>query len=180
MPSTIGNYPSCCLSNIVGITADMATAPPSSLLTSKSRKLDTVKARALREKGLPITDIAAATGVTPSTVWRFLQSTDQETQQLKQYVSGRVEAFQKLQAKGLDLQHRIIDSFSDGILAAMKPHEKTNLLQSVNTVIGTIYDKERLESGKSTQNIGIVAKMMGDALDNAFTDPKDNNELEKK
>ena len=150
----------------LALAVDMATSPPTtSLLTSKSRKLDTVKARALREKGLPITDIAAATGVTPSTVWRFLQSTDQETQALKQYVSGRVEAFQKLQAKGLDLQHRIIDSFSDGILAAMKPHEKTNLLQSVNTVIGTIYDKERLESGKSTSNIGIVAKMMGDALD---------------
>lgn len=145
----------------------------------KPRKLNTDKVLALRDKGLSITDIAAATAVNPSTVWRFLEANDQQRQAVKQYVHARTEVFQTLQAKGLDLQTRIIESFDDGILAAMKPSEKSNLLHAVNTVIGTIYDKERLESGKSTQNVGIVARMMGDAFDSAYIDKPDQGSAPK-
>ena len=37
-------------------------------------------------------------------------------------------------------------------------------MMSLNAVSGTIYDKERLELGKSTQNVGLIARMMGDSL----------------
>ena len=157
----------------------MATFPPTNppqRIQRSARKLDRKKGKALYEAGTPIPVIAKAQGVASTTVWRFLASTDAERQAVKQYVSNRAEAFQTLQAKGLDLQNRIIDSFSNGLLDALKPHEKTNLLQSLNTVIGTIYDKERLETGKSTQNVGVIARMMGDAVKTAH----ENNELEKK
>lgn len=142
---------------------------------SKYTRLNQDKAIELAKTGLGSTTIAAVLNVAPSTVWRFLQTIDLEQQQLKQYVSRRTEVFQVLQAKGLDLQTRLIDSFDDGILGAMKPSEKSNLLHAVNTVVGTIYDKERLESGKSTQNVGIVARMMGDAFDSAYLDKPDSS-----
>ena len=112
----------------------MATSPPTNppqRIQRSARKLDRKKAKALYEAGTPIPVIAKAQGVASTTVWRFLASTDAERQAVKQYVSNRAEAFQTLQAKGLDLQNRIIDSFSNGLLDALKPHEKTNLLHLV-------------------------------------------------
>ncbi len=125
-------------------------------------------------------EIAKAQGVNVSTVWRFLETTNEERRAVSQYVSGRTEVFQKLQCLSLDLQQRILTRFSNGILDAMEPHQMGNLLDRVNTVFGTIYDKERLESGKSTQNVGIVARMMGEAVKTAHAEVKDIKELEEK
>jgi len=73
--------------------------------------------------------------------------------------------FADLQAKAIDLQRKVIDSFyENGVLVALTPQQKTGLMMSLNAVSGTIYDKERLELGKSTQNVGLIARMMGDSL----------------
>ncbi len=133
-----------------------------------ARKIDREKVMELHERGLQVADIATHQGVAPSTVWRFLASTSEETQALKEYVSGRAQVFQRLQAKSLDLQHRVLDTFDDGILKAMTVHQKTGLVSVLSAQTGTLYDKERLESGKSTQNVGLVARIMGEALKTVF------------
>ncbi len=139
-----------------------------------ARKIDREKVMELHRQGLKVADIATHQGVAPSTVWRFLSSTSEEQQALKDYVSGRAQVFQRLQAKSLDLQHRVLDTFDDGILKAMTTHQKTGLVSVLSAQTGTLYDKERLETGKSTQNVGIVARMMGDAVRTAHDQPQAN------
>jgi hypothetical protein len=79
------------------------------------------------------------------------------------------------QAKSMALQHKILDTFDDGILAAMTTHQKTGLVSVLSAQTGTMYDKERLETGKSTQNVGILAKMMGEAVRTAYQETSQLN-----
>ena len=82
-----------------------------------------------------------------------------------------------MQAKAIDLQRKVIDSFyENGVLVTLTPQQKTGLMMSLNAVSGTIYDKERLELGKSTQNVGLIARMMGDSLGRIGKAPSDSSD----
>ena len=129
-----------------------------------ARKLDRKAALAQRDRGLTNREIAGLQGVATSTVRRFLERMEPERAAVEEFKSGRADALARIQGKSLDLQERIIDSMTDHVLETLAPHQKNGLLMSVNTVFGTAFDKERLERGKSTQNIGLIAKMMGDSL----------------
>ena len=48
-------------------------------------------------------------------------------------------------------------------LRTPKPHEKGSLLHALNIQAGTLYDKERLERGQSTQNLSIFGKLITEA-----------------
>lgn len=127
---------------------------------------------ALRAKGVPIRDIAATQGVHSSTIARFFQGHLQPKESLDTYKANRADIFAEIQAKGLRVQSKLLDGLAvDGVLDALAPHQKASILQAVNVVVGTIYDKERLETGKSTQNHSLIARMMGDALDSAHHAP---------
>ena len=88
--------------------------------------------------------------------------------------------FADLQRAAIDLQQQILASFvgEDGVLKPLTDGQKNGLLLSLNAVSGTIYDKERLESGKSTQNIGLIARMMGGSLDRVHKDASNSGEAE--
>ncbi len=129
-----------------------------------ARKLDRKATLDQRGRGLTNREIAGLQGVATSTVRRFLERMEPERAAVEEFKSGRADALARIQGKSLDLQERIIDSMTDHVLETLAPHQKNGLLMSVNTVFGTAYDKERLERGKSTSNIGLIAKMMGDSL----------------
>lgn len=133
----------------------------------RPRKLNPNRVIELKENGLNNAEIAKAMGVDTSAVWRFLQTNDKEIVALKQYKDGRADVLAKVQAMALDVQTRILASLDDRVLDSLTGFQKSGLLQSVNTVYGTLYDKERLELGKSTQNVGLIARMMGSALGEA-------------
>ncbi len=110
-------------------------------------------------------DIAKRLGVTTGAVYKFLDKATPEHQALEAFKNNRANVFADLQSKAIDLQRKLIESFyEDGVLVALTPQQKTGLMMSLNAVSGTIYDKERLELGKSTQNVGLIARMMGDSL----------------
>ncbi|QOJ33909.1 MAG: helix-turn-helix domain-containing protein [Nitrospira sp.] len=135
-----------------------------------SRKLDRDAALAMAKGGMRSPEIADRLGVAPSTVFRFLQSTDEENRAVQQYKSCRADVFAKIQGQALDLQQRIIQSFTDGVLSSLAPHQKTGLLHTLNTVTGTLYDKERLERGQSTTNLAVMGRIMGQAHGSLWSD----------
>lgn len=117
--------------------------------------------------GLNQNEIAKAQGVNPSTIWRFLSKLKLNKSSVDTFRANRADIFAELQGDAIDLQKRVIASFDDGILSALKPSEKTGLMMSLNAVTGTIYDKERLETGKSTQNVSSLTRILGSAFDGA-------------
>lgn len=145
-------------------------------LQRSARKLDRKAALEQRARGLSNPEIAGLQGVAASTVRRFMDRMEPELAAVEEFKSGRADALARIQGKSLDLQERIIDSMTDHVLDTLAPHQKNGLLMSVNTVFGTAYDKERLERGKSTQNIGLIAKMMGDSLSRIGNEVQPDNE----
>ena len=95
----------------------------------------------LRDKGLSIQAIAAATSMPAANVW----------ERLKKLGYASLDAATKVKDKAelLDLlQLRILDSITPDVI------EKSSLLQRV-TAAGILYDKGRLERGLSTANLAI-------------------------
>ncbi len=142
-----------------------------------ARKIDREKVLELRGQGLAVTDIATHQGVAPSTIWRFLDRTKPQQEALEQFKTGRADIFAQVQAKSLHIQNRILDSLeADGVVEALTPHQKGGLLHSVNTVFGTVYDKERLERGQSTSNLAVMSKIMGQAHQSLWSEPTGTEE----
>jgi predicted transcriptional regulator len=141
---------------------DAATTPstkPRKL--RKSRKLDPKKTQEMAERGLSNQEIATLIGVNPSTVYRFLEHIKPEQQALAAYKSHRADVFARLQARNLDFQEAILEQLEkDGLAGALSPHQKIGLMFALNTQLGTLFDKERLERGQSTANISTVSKMI--------------------
>lgn len=146
-----------------------ATPPCRERKAARARRLDRAKVLTLAKQGLSNSVIAKLQGCNPSTVWRYLQASGEETRALEAFKAGRGDAFATIQGKGLDVQHKLLDSLTDDVLDALSPHQKASLLVTLSTVVGVAYDKERLERGKSTQNIGLIARMMGESLNRVCT-----------
>lgn len=136
----------------------------------KSRKLNTKQAEKLYADGYSMPAIADKLDVNVSTVWRYLESLKREKREIDEFRANRADAFAQLQAKAIGIQHKIIDSLmdKDGVLIALTPSQKSGLLGSLNAVAGTIYDKERLETGKSTENVSLLTRMLDSAQDQVF------------
>ena len=134
----------------------------------RARKLDREAALEQRARGLSNTEIAVLQRVDRSTVRRFLTRTKPELQALEGFKRGRADVLARLQAKSLMTQELILDALAkDGVVDALTPHQKGTLLYSLNAQAGTLYDKERLEVGKSTLNLSSLAQVMRQAFEDA-------------
>jgi hypothetical protein len=126
--------------------------------------LDRKAALEQRGRGLSNVEIAALQGVDRSTVRRFFAHTEPERQAVEGFKRGRADVLVRLQMKSLDAQERVLDLLNDEVLIALTPHQKAGLLQSLNAQAGTLYDKERLEVGKSTANVSSLGEIMRQAF----------------
>lgn len=136
------------------------------------RKLDRKKAVELAEQGLSTADIAQHQKVAPSTIYRFLRQSMPEREALEHFKAGRANVFASLSLKSLELQEKIVETFDDRIISALTPSQKSGLLMTLNVQAGTLFDKERLERGKSTNNISILGKLIMDAESGLGVSPK--------
>lgn len=125
------------------------------------------------EAGKTQSQIAQSLGVHRSSISRWLDTLDQEKQELSRFRSTRTDALSQIQSKALTVQSQILDSLMEGLPIDATLSQKAGLLQSLNIVIGTSYDKERLETGQSTQNHSIVAKMLSSAVSDIYKPLKD-------
>lgn len=137
-------------------------------------KLPKAKVKQMAQSGLSTYQIAKVVGVNQSTIHRFLEKIKPETQAVSAFRSNRAEVLATLQAKNLTVQEKLLERLDeDGLLAALTPTQISGLMFALNTQHGTLYDKERLETGQSTQNHSIVAKMLSSAVSDIYKPLKD-------
>ena len=131
---------------------------------------------ALSEVGLSDSSIAKVVDYNQSTITRFLQRMAPEIASVKSFKAERASIFASIQAQSLDIQQRVLKSLDvdEHVLAALPTKEKAMILDATNRIAGTIYDKERLEEGKSTSNVGVIHRMMGDAFSGSHKDTTDS------
>ena len=133
-------------------------------------KLDVKKVQALTAQGMSDADIARHQRVCQSTVTRFLAKTRAFANDIKTFRTDRAAIFSRVQAKALSIQEQIIDGL-DGNTDSLSPSSKSGLLFAMNAVLGTNYDKERLETGQSTSNQSVMTSMLGTSVKSLYAPP---------
>lgn len=131
----------------------------------KARKLNRQKVLDLHAKGVPPTQIAQLEGVARSTVWRFLELSKPERNALEVFKQHRGDVLARIGAKSLDVQEKILNTLDDVTVTSLTPSQKSGLLHVLNAQSGTLFDKERLERGQSTENHSVMHRILGAAFD---------------
>jgi hypothetical protein len=136
-----------------------------------SYKLDEDTVTALHKAGVPTQAIANQQGVARSTIARFLDRTSEESQYVEAFKQHRADVLSRIQLKALTVQEAILEDLKDGNVAALTPFQKGSLLQTLVTVNGNAFDKERLERGQSTQNISTISRMVDGQVSTLYKRP---------
>ena len=113
-----------------------------------------------RERGLTMPEIALKQGVSVSTIYDFLTLAQPEQDALKRFKTNRADVLAHLHLKAVDVKQRVLDSLRDAVMSEATLNERVNILHAVNASAGTDYDKERLERGQSTSNLGVLGKVI--------------------
>lgn len=138
-------------------------------------KLPKAKVTQLAQAGLSTYQIAKVVGTAnQSTIHRFLKKIQPELQAVEAFKVNRAEVLATLQAKNLTIQDKLLDKLEDeGLLAALTPAQLTGIVFALNSQHGTLFDKERLERGQSTQNISAISRMIDSAVQSIYKPAKD-------
>ena len=133
-----------------------------------ARKLDRKKVQELARQGMSTGDIAKHQGVNRSTVFRYLDSLNVNTRQLKQFQARRADVLMQVQAKSTAVQDLVLDRLradleDEDVVKALTPTAKIQYLNAATMTGGVAYDKERLERGQSTENVGVLVKILAGA-----------------
>lgn len=130
---------------------------------SKRSKLNNQRNKILTQlgQGKTQTAVARSLGVHTSAISRWLNTLDEEKQELSRFRSNRADALSQIQGKALTLQAKLLDDLlKDGLPIDANLSQKSTLMQSLNIIAGTAFDKERLETGKSSSNIALLQEMV--------------------
>lgn len=140
--------------------------------TKQPANLDSLTVK--HQKGKTTRELGQEYGVAHTTIQRWLDQHQLEQQGVQRYRTNRAEVFARIQAKSLSLQEALIaDLEQDRLSGLLTPSQKAGMLQSLNVVAGTLYDKERLETGQSTQNLSVMSKLIDSAVSDIYKPLKD-------
>jgi transposase-like protein len=142
---------------------DLAPAPAKPKRRTKLSKPERYRTQILTalDQGQSQRQIAAKLGMAPSSISSWLDTIDQEKHELSRFRSSRVDALSQVQGKALALQVKLLDELMrDGLPIDATVSQKAGLMQTLNIMMGTSFDKERLESGQSTHNLNVVSRMV--------------------
>ena len=96
----------------------------------------------LRKKNLSIDQIAKIVGCNKSNIWARLEQVGYTPQTLDQFTTNRADIFAFVQSK-------LLNSLDADAIQKMQPYQRV-------IALSVLYDKERLERGKSTEIIDIT------------------------
>lgn len=146
-----------------GGQSDGNGTPPGQRTQRSARKLDRAKVKQLADAGMRVSDIAQHQNVHSTTVLRYLHSLKPDAALFEQFKQTRAETLGLLHAKALRNEHQIQDWVhrkmgDEGFTNAAQPHHIKALNDIAVFTAWKSYEAERLETGKSTQHIGILTQ----------------------
>ncbi len=132
----------------------------------RKTKINPVLVATLTADGISQRDLANQQNCSQPTITDCVTIVKSNAQILKDYLSDRTNVLRFYQKKAFDFINLCYDSLiSDLQSGNMTPQQKISAIQTSSILFGTIYDKERLETGKSTSNTAVLHKIMVEALD---------------
>lgn len=152
---------------------DQSTVPTQNppIITKKPRKkrdkpVDKKLITALLADGYCKSVIAEKTDCTPQTVRNIEKGIIVKSTDISEFLRDRANLFSYYQKKHVELIDKLVDSIQKDLESdKMKPSEKSKTLFYLGQGFGIFYDKERLETGKSTQNVQALQLFIVQALE---------------
>lgn len=132
--------------------------------TSKATKKYDPNAVAKMATVMPISKIAETVGVHRTTVMRFLKAHEIDCNITKMQSDMAKEVLINSKV-GLDVKHRVLKHYQDmseDTFRALSDATKTKILDSANNSSGTDFDKFRLLTNQSTENVSIISRLAND------------------
>ena len=141
-----------------------------------NRKLNEKRVKQLAAEGFSTYEIARSQGVNQSNVARFLAAHSIQKKETEAYKINRADLLahtgSRIHALIASVAESIEADVQNGVVGALAPDCKGKLARDLSVIKGVLFDKERLERGQSTQNVSLIGKMMGSALDSAYKTPE--------
>lgn len=125
---------------------DMEIIPPDGIdRTKRNKKIPIETIIEYRKRGLSINEIAKLCGCSKQNVHERLETVGYDDKDMENFNKHRAEIFSFIQSK-------LLNSLDLETIKDMNPYQR---------IVGAsiLYDKERLEMGKSTENIDVHALM---------------------
>jgi|GEM_PF-3382772 len=134
------------------------TAPVAASVVPRGRKRDGITLEEvvpLREKGLSYAQIGKLLGVSKQAVHQLFEKSD--------FDAGTVERFRKSRGSILaEKQRKLLNSIDDSEIKKMAPRDRI-------LGFGILYDKERLETGRSTENVSSFLHLVMEVEEKALS-----------
>lgn len=120
--------------------------------------------KAFIEAGMPYKEIQELTGVALGTITKIKGNPviKANKEMLALFKKDRGDIFARAGMKYNQLRDLILASMTDKEIEDMTPTQKIAALPKLEIAHGTIYDKERLEKGESTQNVHLIVEAITD------------------
>lgn len=120
--------------------------------------------KAFIQAGMPYEEIKELTGVSVGSITNIKgnPAIKANKEALALYKKHRGDVFAEAGMKYRELADLILASMTDEEIRGMTPTQKITALPKIEIAHGTIYDKERLETGESTQNVHVIVDAIAD------------------
>lgn len=119
-----------------------------------------VVVKSLVDSGMPYRKVNKVTGVSLGLISRIVKEFEANKGLIEWFQKNKLELLQKAQAENLALQQAIRDTLTDEEIRKLTPDQKARWFAALGVDHGIKFDKERLQSDLSTDNVSIVVKMI--------------------
>ena len=114
--------------------------------------------KSLVDTDMPYGMIKDVMGVSKGTIANVVKEFEESKPLIDFYHKNKLEILRKSQVENLTLQGAIKNSLSQDDIEKWTADQKQRWFSALGVDFGIKYDKERIESGQSTQNVGVVVK----------------------
>jgi predicted transcriptional regulator len=106
----------------------------------------------LAAEGHSKSSIAKLTGLGHGTIDKYVSIDEAQSLSIKSFKGNLSSLLHQSLLSGMQIQQKLLDSLNDEDIGDLSISDKRQLIRDLSVVNGTIYDKIRLQDGKSTVN----------------------------
>jgi len=117
-----------------------------------------VVVKSLVDSGMPYRKVNEVTGVSLGLIGKIVQQFEADKGLVEWYQRNKVDLLRKAQVENLALQQAIRDTLSEEEIRKLTPDQKARWFGVLGVDHGIKFDKERLQSDMSTENISIIIR----------------------
>ena len=119
-----------------------------------------VVVKSLVDSGMPYRKVNEVTGVSLGLIGKIVRQFEADKGLVEWYQRNKVELLRKAQVENLALQQAIRDTLTEEEIRKLTPDQKARWFAALGVDHGIKFDKERIQSDLSTDNVSVVVKMI--------------------